>query len=222
MSYTNRRDYWTVSRTNSLGFLDREPTSPEQAARSCHISLIGDSFVAAPEVFIADKSHVRLEALANRELPHPNVTTSAFGVNATGQVAQLRLYDAYARWLRPRLVVLPVVYNDLADNSNLLTAAAMGWRPDRMPHSYAERSLNGTIMLIPPYHQPEKMPLRKSQPFADTLMGEISWLFRSSHILVYDLQLLPPNNNPWAMGVFDRLEVLKNLYPQYRDAFGDW
>ena len=220
--WTNRLDYWTVSRTNSMGFLDREPISPEQAARSCHISLIGDSFVAALEVPIADKSHVRLEELVARELPHLNVTTSAFGIGATGQVAQLRLYDAYARWLSPKLVVLPIFYNDLADNSNLLTAAAMGWRPDRGPYSYAERTPDGTITLIPPYHEPEKMPLRKSQPSADTLTGKISSLFRSSHILVHDLQLLPPDNNPWAMGVFARLEALKNLYPQYRDAFGDW
>ena len=222
VSYTNGRDYWTVSRTNSLGFLDREPISPEQAARGCHISLIGDSFVAALEVPIADKSHVRLEELAARELPHLNVTTSAFGVSGTGQVAQLRLYDAYARWLSPKLVVLPIIYNDFANNSNLLTAVGMGWRPDRTPHSYAERSPDGTITLIPPYHEPEKLPLRKSQPFADTLMGKASLLLRSSHTLAYDLQLLPPNANPWAMGVFARLEALKNEYPQYRDAFGDW
>lgn len=29
--WTNRLDFWAVSRTNSLGFLDREPPSPERA-----------------------------------------------------------------------------------------------------------------------------------------------------------------------------------------------
>ena len=32
---TNRLDYWVVFRTNSLGFADREPISPERAAQSC-------------------------------------------------------------------------------------------------------------------------------------------------------------------------------------------
>ena len=220
--YTNRLDYWTVSRTNSLGFLDREPISPEQAARSCHISMIGDSFVDARQVPTADKFHVRLEALADREMPHLNVTTSAFGMSASGQVAQLRLYDAYARWLSPKLVVLPFIRNDLTDNSKLLTAVTKGWRPDRMPYSYAERIPDGTIILIPPYHEPEKLSVRKSQPSADTLMGKVSFLFKSSHTLVYDLQLLYPNVQTWATGMFTHLEAIKNLYPQYRDAFGDW
>ena len=39
--WTNRLDFWTVSRTNLLGFLDREPPSLERAAESCHIAVIG-------------------------------------------------------------------------------------------------------------------------------------------------------------------------------------
>ena len=35
--WTNQFDFWTVSRTNRLGFLDREPPSPERAAESCHV-----------------------------------------------------------------------------------------------------------------------------------------------------------------------------------------
>ena len=58
---TNGLDFWTISRTYSLGFLDREPPTPEPAAASCHITMIGDSFVEAREVPIADKFHVRLE-----------------------------------------------------------------------------------------------------------------------------------------------------------------
>ena len=66
---TNQLDFWTVSRTNSDGFLDREPIASERAAASCHIALIGDSFAAAEEVPIADKSHIRLEALAAQCCP---------------------------------------------------------------------------------------------------------------------------------------------------------
>ena len=45
LRFTNQLDFWNVSRTNSLGFLDREPPSPERAAATCHVSIIGDSFV---------------------------------------------------------------------------------------------------------------------------------------------------------------------------------
>ena len=92
--WTNWHDFWTVSHANRRGFLDREPPPADRAAASCHVSLIGDSFVDAKEVPIADKVQVRLEALAGRRLPHLDVTTSAFGIAGTGQIAQLPFYDA--------------------------------------------------------------------------------------------------------------------------------
>ena len=116
MRSTNRLDYWTVSRTNSWGFLDREPIDPKRAAASCHIAVIGDSFVEAREVAVSRKFHVLLEELAARELPDLNITTSAFGIGGTGQIAQLPFYDKFARHLHPRLVVLGFVFNDFKDN----------------------------------------------------------------------------------------------------------
>ena len=117
LRFTNQLDFWNVSRTNSLGFLDREPPSPERAAATCHISIIGDSFVDALHVPIHDKFQVRLEELAAHRLPHLNVTTSAFGIQGTGQVQQLPLYDEYARLLHPKLLVLVFVQNDFANNT---------------------------------------------------------------------------------------------------------
>lgn len=114
--WTNHLDYWTVSQANSLGFLAREPPSADRAAASCHVTVIGDSFVEAREVAISDKLQVRLEELAARELPELDVTTSAFGQTGTGQIAQLAYYDAFARRLRPKLVVLVFVHNDFRDN----------------------------------------------------------------------------------------------------------
>ena len=149
--WASRFDYLTVSRTNSLGFLDREPIAPERAAESCHVAVIGDSFVEAKKVAIADKFHVVLEALAARELPHLDVTTSAFGYHDTGQVAQLPFYDEYARRLGPRLLVLVVVPNDLEDNSALLKALSAGWDPERTPHVTAARDGDGKIGLRPPH-----------------------------------------------------------------------
>lgn len=123
MRRTNNVDFWTVSRANSLGFLDREPIDPERAAASCHIAMIGDSFVEGMEVSIPDKFHVRLEELAARERPDLNVTTSAFGMSGTAQINQLPYYDEFARHLHPKLVVLVFVRNDFHRNASLRNAA---------------------------------------------------------------------------------------------------
>ena len=148
--WTNGLDFWTVARTNSLGFLDREPPDPERAAASCHVAVIGDSFVEAKEVAVADKFHVRLEALAARELPHLDVTTSAFGMRGTGQVAQLPFYDEYARHLHPRLLVLVAYLNDVRDNSAILSALDHGWDPSGCPSSPRRETRTGRSDCILP------------------------------------------------------------------------
>ena len=114
--YTKGWDFWTTVRTNRLGFLDREPPDAERAAASCHIAIIGDSYVEAREVPIADKAQVRLEELAARRLPELDVTASAYGRGGTGQVDQLPYYDEYARRLRPKLVVLVFDVSDYMNN----------------------------------------------------------------------------------------------------------
>lgn len=81
---TNDEAFWTISRVNSLGFLDREPPSAERAADSCYASIIGDSFVSAPHVSIADKVQVQLENLAARRLPQLDIPTSAHGREGIG------------------------------------------------------------------------------------------------------------------------------------------
>ena len=148
--WTNFVDFWTTARTNSLGFLDREPPSPAQAAESCHIAVIGDSMVEAKEVQISEKFHVRLEEMAARELPALDVTTSAFGRSGTGQINQLAYYDEYARHLRPRLVVLVFVPNDFANNFPLRRSMADGFDPEHRPYVSAERTEDGEFRLRPP------------------------------------------------------------------------
>ena len=149
--HTNGLDFWTISRTNTLGFPDREPIGIERAAASCHIAMIGDSYVAALEVPIADKFHVRLEELAARELRHLDVTTSAFGVSSTGQVNQLPYYDEFARYLQPALLVLVFVQNDFVNNSPILDGLQHGVDPDRLKLFSATRGADGTMTLRPPY-----------------------------------------------------------------------
>ena len=149
--WTNRLDFWTESRANSLGFLDREPIGLERAAASCHIAMIGDSYVEARHVSIADKFHVRLEELAAEELRHLDITTSALGIMDTGQVNQLAYYDEFARALWPALLVLVFVDNDFMNNAPILDGLQRGRDPDRLIEVSATRGADGTITLRPPY-----------------------------------------------------------------------
>ena len=149
--WTNRLDFWTESRTNSLGFLDREPIGLERAAASCHIAMIGDSYVEARQVPIADKFHVRLEELAAEELRHLDITTSAFGIRDTGQVNQLAYYDEFARALRPALLVFVFVDNDFVNNAPILDGLNLGVDPDRLTNVSATRGADGAITLRPPH-----------------------------------------------------------------------
>lgn len=148
--HTNGVDFWTVARTNSLGFLDREPMNPKCTAGSCHVTAIGDSFVEALEVPISDKFQVQMEKIAAYELPHLSITTSAFGRSGTGQINQLPYYDEFARSLRPRLLILVFVRNDFADNSPLFSGFHLGVHPDRIPYVSARREPDGTVTLHPP------------------------------------------------------------------------
>ena len=146
--HTNLRGYWTISRTNRLGFVDREPVAPERAASSCHLALVGDSFIEAREVEAPVKVQVRLEELAARERPDLDLTTSAFGVSGTSQIHQVPIYDAFVRPLRPKVVVLQAVPNDYVGNSDALNEAESG-APWAASHASAERGADGRIGLLP-------------------------------------------------------------------------
>ena len=149
--HTNGLDFWTESRTNILGFMDREPIGVERAAASCHVAMIGDSYVEALQVPIAEKFHVRLEELAAEELSHLDITTSAFGISGTGQVSQLAYYDEFARYLRPALLVLVFVNNDFVDNAPILKGLHQGVEPDKLTNVSATRGADGIITLQPPH-----------------------------------------------------------------------
>lgn len=126
--WTNALDFWTVTQTNSLGFLDREPISPERAAASCHIVMIGDSFVEAKAVSLVDKFHIRLETLASHHLPHQNITSSAFGFGGSGPINQLAYYDKFASHLHAKLLVLEP--GDFQDNSPILSTVRRNHPPE--------------------------------------------------------------------------------------------
>lgn len=177
---TDGRFFWTVSTVNDWGFVDRPPrTNPPPGPQTpgCHVTLIGDSFVVARQVPIADKLHVRLEAA----LGHRGVTTSAFGLPSTGQINQLPLYDHYARRLSPRVLVLVFVGNDFADNSPTLKALSargpLGGDPRRQPWLTAVRDAHGGFVLRPPHPVYALPNPGASPPESATFLGRhLDWL----------------------------------------------
>ena len=177
--WTNYLDFWAIGRTNSLGFLDQEPVSSERAASSCHISIIGDSFVAALQVPIADKFQVRLGQLAAQEMPELDLTASAYGIRGSGQFGQLPLYDKFARRLKPKLVVLVFYPNDFIDNTPYLAMGHFGITPGRNPYLAAALGPDGTLQWhFPepdylPNAAPETPPLRISRALSQA--GRVSW-----------------------------------------------
>ena len=220
MRWTNHSDFWTISRTNSLGFLDRESISSERAAESCHIAMIGDSFVEAREVPIADKFHVRLEELAARQLPHLDITTSAFGRWNTGQINQLPYYDEFVRHLSPKLIVLVFVRNDFRDNSPVLSALSAIFHPDRQPFVTATRDENGTMKLRPPY--PDWQRFRLPTP-------SVSFFMRWSYFVQDVIRFGQGFNRRvslfmrWSYFVQEVCNNISTLFPFYRDPqLIDW
>ena len=153
-------DFFVFSRANSLGFLDREPVGTERAATGCHIAFIGDSYVEAREVPIADKFQVRLEEMAARKLPHLDITAQAYGIFGTGQINQLPYYDEYARRLNPKLVVLVFYFNDFSDN--ITVDLGYGLDPNRMPFMSAQRDARGNLVLRPPDPEYKRFLLPKA------------------------------------------------------------
>ena len=114
--WTDHSEFWTVSRANSLGFLDREPPSPELAGAGCHVAFVGDSFVAGRQVAVADKLQVQLEEMAADRLPALDVVTTAWGISGSGQIQQLPMWDKWIRHWSPDVVALVFVYNDFRNN----------------------------------------------------------------------------------------------------------
>ena len=202
-------DLYVTSRTNSQGFLDREPVSPERAAEGCHIAFIGDSFVEAQQVPIADKFHVRLEEMAARELPHLDITTQAYGIGGTGQINQLPYYDEYARHMSPKLVMLVFYLNDFLNNSSALQALDYGADPDRMPFMSVQRDAYGNVELRPPDAEYERFLLpRLPTPWHESAWNRLigvsyfaAWLNTKN---IWDDSSNPSQVTEWANMIAER------------------
>ena len=181
MNFTNNVDFWTVQRSNSLGFLDREPIAPDRAMESCHITIIGDSFVEAIQVQISEKVQVQLEELAAMEKPSIDLTASAFGIQITGQVHQLLFYDVYARHLSPDLVVLVFVINDALDNSTVSDSLLYGVDPDVSPYVSAVMNSDGVVELrMPNAEIPQRLLSPTRDPYTSWSARVINWTVKTS------------------------------------------
>ena len=212
---------WVETRANSLGFLDREPPEPEDAAQSCHIAIIGDSFVEASQVPIADKFQVRLENLAAQALPHMNVTTSAFGIGGLGTVNQLPFWDEYAQGLAPKALVLVFVPNDFPNNSKLLMSLDLGSDPDHMPYAYAEKTATGAIELRPPDPNWRSLEVSADYPLpvaASRFLTRRSLFYRYLNV---KFSLLGDEYAEWNTNFQERMALLRQR-PHYESAFQGW
>ena len=223
-------DFSVISRTNSQGFVDREPISPERAAAGCHIAFIGDSFVEALEVPISDKLHVRLEEMAARELPHLAITTQAYGIRSTGQINQLPFYDEYARRLNPKLVLLVFYSNDFANNSTALYSLKFGLDPDRMPYMSAQTDVHGDFKLRLPDPEYKRFRLSKlpktPTPWHKSALEQLvrvsyfaKWLDAVQvNLIRYKIAASPNDDSPqltaWAAMIAER--------PRFASLQKDW
>ena len=220
---TNGLDFWVISTTNSLGFMDREPPDPDLSAASCHIVLIGDSFVEGKRMPLHERVQVRLESLSSRELPKLNVAASAFGFGGTGQVHQLAYYDHYARRLRPNIVALVFGMNDFAENSSSLMGALRGIEPGRLPFVSAERNEEGAYRLAPPNPRFTRLPAPQEEPSPSSLRTRVRnfamessywarWFFRKRDALT-------PNER--EADFVARAEAISRL-PGYESFLDGW
>ena len=112
--WTNGINYWTISRANSIGFLDQEPALPKPPG-TLRILLVGDSFVQAVEVALEQRLSRVLAQMLQREMPQQRQQKTdvvALGYSGTGQSNQLAFYEHFKEQLNPDIVVLVFVSND--------------------------------------------------------------------------------------------------------------
>lgn len=147
---TNSLDFWVEQKANSLGFLAPEPHTPESAAQTCRLALIGDSMVDGREVVPEDKMPTRLAALGASFAPGRGAAVNAYSFTGTGQINQLPFYDRHARAFHPHVVVLVFVRNDFANNSALLEGIRYGFDPDHPPRPFVRRAADGRLETVPP------------------------------------------------------------------------
>lgn len=136
---TNHVDYWTFSRANRWGFLEREPRASRSAQDGsnppCRILLLGDALVEGAQVPLEARVAVVLEKIAKEKLGR-EVETIAIGYGDTGQANQLGYLRHFGGAIDFDLVVPVVAANDFANNSPILESVRNGWDPEHLPRYF--------------------------------------------------------------------------------------
>ena len=145
VKWTNHSSYWQETTANELGFLDRPGVNKRHASGLCNVAFLGDSFVEAAQIPIEKKAHVVLERLAEESSALKKLRTSAFAYSGTGQVTQKPFFDNYIIPLKPDILVMVVVSNDISDNSPILTSIRNGWHPAFSPRPFYKRDDNNQL-----------------------------------------------------------------------------
>ncbi|RME58557.1 hypothetical protein D6779_06250 [Candidatus Parcubacteria bacterium] len=185
--WTNLADYWVSERTNSLGFLDREPPVKEKGEDVCRVVFIGDSFVEAAQVPLRDKFHIVFESMANQSLRTGfRYETIAFGYSGAGQINELPFYDVFAKSFEPDVLVLVFVVNDFANNSPELESVRNGWHPYHPPRLFYafDRERNSyTVIPIDPMWMDYLLPKSIFVPTPQNRVGQ--WLQNKSYLYAW-------------------------------------
>jgi hypothetical protein len=132
VSYTDHTDYWTQQKSNSLGFLDREPRIPKTPG-TFRILVLGNSYVEGYMLPIDEKFWILLQRMMIRAFPNRKLDTVAMGRAGCGQECQLSFYETYGELLQPDLVIELITPHDITYNSPLLMAVQNGWDPYHEP-----------------------------------------------------------------------------------------
>jgi hypothetical protein len=121
----------------------------EEARKSCHVAVIGDSFVEAAQVSISEKFYSIFKNLADKNYPEKKIISSAYGFSGTGQLNQLAFYDEFIARRFPKLVVLVFFDNDFINNSSVLEAIRNGNDPDHQFRVQAYKNSDGAFEIQP-------------------------------------------------------------------------
>jgi len=100
---------------NELGFRGVGAARLEPASGSFRILCLGDSFTFGAYVDDAETWPVRLEAILAERRPRPGIDVVNAGINGFTIVDELEFMQEHGLTLKPDLVVLGFVLNDLAD-----------------------------------------------------------------------------------------------------------
>jgi len=218
LRWTNHLDYATVTPTNSLGFLDREPALVDDGD-VFRIAFLGDSFVEAAQVEIDQKVHVQLEERLAERFPERRFRTFAVGYSGSGTANMLPFYDRFVREMNPQLVALVFVNNDFANNSPLLESLRNGWQPYHSPRFFVEAD-GDTVRDVPidpdwSQHVLEVEPVPTvDPPWYD---GWLAWSSLYRFIRAKIGSLVPPEE--YKLFYQRRIDALGALDPQWAEAF---